>query len=63
MDGNHPRSGHRILKNYYYITSYFTVSILERLGLPVPSLTIANAESIEEKNEDAVVAFSRAVDA
>jgi TolB-like protein len=51
------------ITNYDYITGYFTMSILEHLGLPVPSSTIAKVESIEEKNEDAVVAFSKAVDA
>jgi TolB-like protein len=51
------------ITNYDYITGYFTVSILEHLGLPVPSSTIAKVEAAAEKNEDAVVAFSRAVDA
>ncbi len=51
------------ITNYDYITGYFTVSILEHLGLPVPSSTIAKVEAVAEKNEDAVVAFSRAVDA
>jgi TolB-like protein len=51
------------ITNYDYITGYFTASILEHLGLPVPSSTIVKVEAIEEKNEDAVVAFSRAVDA
>ena len=51
------------ITNYDYITGYFTMSILQHLGLPVPQSTIAKVESLEEKNEDAVVAFSRAVDA
>jgi len=51
------------ITNYDYITGYFTSSILEHLGLPIPSSTIAKVEAVEEKNEDAVVAFSKAVDA
>jgi hypothetical protein len=51
------------ITNYDYITGYFTASILEHLGLPVPGSTIAKVEGAEEKNEAAVVAFSRAVDA
>jgi hypothetical protein len=51
------------ITNYDYITGYFTVSILKHLGLAVPGSTIAKVEAIAEKNEDAVVAFSRAVDA
>jgi TolB-like protein len=51
------------ITNYDYITGYFTASILEHLGLPVPGSTIAKVEAAEVKNEDAVVAFSRAVDA
>ena len=51
------------ISNYDYITGYFTMSILEHLGLAVPRSTVAKIESVEEKNEDAVVAFSRAVDA
>jgi TolB-like protein len=51
------------ISNYDYITGYFTVSILEHLGLSVPPSTVAKVESLQEKNEDAVVAFSKAVDA
>jgi TolB-like protein len=50
------------ITNYDYITGYFTMSILHHLGLPVPSSTVAKVEAVEEKNEDAVVAFSMAVD-
>lgn len=39
------------------------MSILKHSGLSVPSSTVTKVESIEEKNEEAVVTFSRAVDA
>lgn len=50
------------LSSYDYITGYFTISILKHLGLAVDPSTIAKVGLKEKKNEDAVVAFSRAVD-
>jgi TolB-like protein len=51
------------IANYDYITGFFTESILKYLGLSVPRSTVAKVESIKAKDEDAVVAFSKAVDA
>ena len=50
------------ISNYDYITGYFTQSILRHLGLPVERTTVAKVESRADKNEEVVVAFSRAVD-
>jgi TolB-like protein len=50
------------ISNYDYITGYFTQSILQHLGLSVERTTVAKVQSIEAKNEEAVVAFSKAVD-
>jgi TolB-like protein len=54
---------HVSITNYDYITGYFTMSILEYLGLSVPSSTIAKVEALKEKTEDVVLAFSKAIDA
>jgi TolB-like protein len=51
----------RIAK-YDHITGYFTQSILLYLGLSVTQTTAAKVEFKEEKNEEVVVAFAKAVD-
>ena len=50
------------LGNYSYISAYFAKSILSFLGAEVDTTTIAAAEVKEEKNEDAAIAISNAID-
>ncbi len=50
------------LSKYEYISAYFAGGILKALNTTADTSTIAKLEKKEEKNEKAVVAFSKAVD-
>lgn len=50
------------LSKYDYITGYFTKSILDYLSVEAVETTVAKVEAREEKQEEAVVAFSKAID-
>ncbi|MBN1835589.1 MAG: hypothetical protein JW820_07045 [Spirochaetales bacterium] len=51
------------LSNYDYITGYFAASILRHLNLQVAQTTLDKMESKRQKDEQAVFALSRAIDA
>jgi TolB-like protein len=51
------------LTNYDYIAAFFSSSILKAMAAPVAATTVAKVEQKVEKNEQALVAFSRAVEA
>ncbi|MDA3938228.1 MAG: hypothetical protein PF693_02820 [Spirochaetia bacterium] len=50
------------LSKYDYISGYFASSILEFLSAEVSNTTMTKVEVKKEKSEDAVIAFSNAVD-
>ena len=50
------------LSKYEYISAYFARGILKALNAIADTSTIAKMEKKEEKNEKAIVAFSKAVD-
>lgn len=50
------------LGNYSYISGYFAKSILGFLGADVDTTTVAAAEVKEEKDEEAAIAISNAID-
>ena len=50
------------LGNYSYISGYFAKTILGFLGAEVDTTTVAAAEVKEEKDEDAAIAISNAID-
>jgi len=50
------------LSKYEYISAYFAGGILKALNAMADTSTIAKVEKKEERNEKAVVAFSKAVD-
>jgi TolB-like protein len=49
--------------NYEYIIGYFSTAILEHFGGRVAEATVKKTRTKEEKDEKAVVAFSRAIEA
>jgi len=51
------------LTNYEYIAGFFSSSILKAMAVPVAATTVAKVENKVEKDEKALVAFSRAVEA
>ncbi|MFA6508786.1 MAG: CsgG/HfaB family protein, partial [Treponemataceae bacterium] len=51
------------LTNYEYIAGFFSSSILKAMAVPVAATTAAKVEKKVEKDEKALVAFSRAVEA
>jgi len=50
------------LSKYDYISGYFAESILTYLNVGVSKTTVAKTEQISEKNEEVVVALSKAID-
>lgn len=50
------------ISKYDYITGYFTKSILGSFNLKASQSTVVKAAKEEEKDEEAVVAFSKAID-
>lgn len=51
------------LTNYEYIAGFFSSSILKAMAVPAAATTVAKVEKKVEKDEKALVAFSRAVEA
>lgn len=51
------------ISKYDYISAYFASGVLKALNTMADTSTIAKLEKKQEKNEQAVVAFSKAVDA
>jgi hypothetical protein len=51
------------LTNYDYIAGFFSAAILKSIAAPVAATTVAKVEKKVEKNEQALVAFSKAVEA
>ncbi len=50
------------LSNYDYISGFFTESILEHLNIKVAESTLVKKEEKQEKKEEVVIAFSKAID-
>jgi len=51
------------LGNYDYVASFFASSLLKAIKAPVAATTVAKVEQKVEKNEQALVSFSKAVEA
>ena len=49
--------------NYEYISGYFASALLDHFNVRVAEITTKKTEEKREKDEDAVLAFSRAIDA